>query len=88
MAHFAKVTNGLVTVVHLVANPVIAGSDGNESELLGQQFLSGLWGGDPAEYVQCSYNSTIRGCYPGVGYSWDGTNFAPPVSTEPDAVAP
>ena len=85
MAHYAKVQNGIVTLVHVLANPVITNDDGIEVESLGQAFLADLWGGDPAEYVQCSYNATIRGCYPGVGYTWDGTVFAPPVDPEIEA---
>lgn len=82
MAHFAHVQDGVVTVVHVLANPVITDDNGDEVEALGQAFLSGLFGGDPADYVQCSYNGTIRGVYPGPGYTWDGTAFAPPAPAE------
>lgn len=92
MAHYAKVQDGIVTLVHVLANPVITDDDGIEVESLGQAFLADMWGGDPLDYVQCSYNATMRGCYPGVGYTWDGTVFAPPPEPEPtpdpDAQAP
>ncbi len=92
MAHFARIQDGKVIDVHVVVNAVIADHEGVEQENIGQAFLANLWGGDPLEYVQCSYNATMRGCYPGVGYTWDGTVFAPPPqpepTPEPDALAP
>ena len=78
MAHFARVRGGIVVHVHVLVNSVITDEDGVEVESLGQVFLADLWGGDPAEYVQCSYNANMRGVYPGPGYTWDGTVFAPP----------
>jgi hypothetical protein len=84
MAYFAKVHDGIVLDVHVVANEVITNGDGIEVETLGQLFLSTMWGGIMADYVQCSYNGTMRGCYPGVGYTWDGTVFAPPTIPEPE----
>lgn len=92
MAHYARVQDGIVVDVHVLVNSVITNGEGVEVEALGQAFLSDLWGGDPDDYVQCSYNATMRGCYPGVGYTWDGTVFAPPPQPEPtpdpDALAP
>lgn len=84
MAHYARVQDGIVVDVHVLVNAVITNGDGVEVESLGQSFLSDLWGGDPAEYVQCSYNGTMRGVYPGVGYTWDGSVFAAPVEPEPE----
>ena len=84
MAHFARVQNGIVVDVHVLVNSVITDSEGVEVEALGQAFLSDLWGGNPGEYVQCSYNANMRGVYPGVGYTWDGSVFAPPVLPEPE----
>ena len=83
MAHYARVRGGFVVDVHVLVNSVITNDQGVEVESLGQAFLFDLWGGDPAEYVQCSYNATMRGVYPGVGYTWDGLVFAPPVDPEP-----
>ena len=85
MAHYARVQGGLVVNVHVLVNSVITNDQGVEVESLGQEFLADLWGGDAAEYVQCSYNATMRGVYPGVGYTWDGAVFAPPVLPEPEA---
>jgi hypothetical protein len=84
MAHFARVRDGIVVDVHVVVNSVITDPDGREVEALGQAFLASLWGYDPLDYVQCSYNSTMRGVYPGVDYTWDGSVFAPPVSPDPE----
>ena len=78
MAHYARVRGGIVVDVHVLVNSVITTDQGVEVESLGQAFLAEIWGGDAAEYVQCSYNATMRGVYPGVGYTWDGILFAPP----------
>ena len=77
MAHYARVRGGIVVNVHVVVNSVIT-NEGVEVEALGQAFLAEIWGGDAVDYVQCSYNATMRGVYPGPGYTWDGTVFAPP----------
>jgi hypothetical protein len=71
MAHFARVIDGVVVQVHVVANPVITDENDVEQEALGQAFLADLHGYDPAELVQCSYNGNFRGLYPGVGYTYD-----------------
>ena len=81
MAHFARTNGTTVVDVHVVNNAVITNPDGLEVEALGQAFLAELWGGDPLDYIQCSYNGTFRGVYPGVGYTWDGTVFSPPSAT-------
>ena len=85
MAHFARVVNKTVVKVHVVANDVITNAQGVESEKLGQKFLSKLYGYKEAELVQCSYNGTIRGVYPGVGYLYNSSKklfFAPSIPTE------
>ena len=81
MAHFAHVVDGQVIKVHVVANPVITDENGDEQESLGQEFLAELWGYSPADVVQCSYNGSIRGVYPGVGYAYDEANdvFVAPI---------
>lgn len=82
MAHFAYVQGGTVQRVHVLANPVITDEAGNEQEALGQAFLADLHGGQPTDYIQCSYNGRIRDCYPGPGFTWDGSVFAPPPLAE------
>ena len=78
MAHFAKVENGLVTQVIVAEENFI---------------LTGVLG-DPASWVQTSYNTRggihygqdgqpsgrepLRKNYAGIGYTWDGTGFAAP----------
>lgn len=73
MSHFAKVENGIVTQVIVI-----------DWETLNQE---GHPWGDPASWVQTSYN-TAGGQHPegrplhknfaGLGYSWDGVGFAAP----------
>lgn len=82
MGYFAKVENGTVTDVHCLANGVVDDLPFPESEPLGQTFLANLWGGDPADYVQCSYNNNFRGVYPGVGFGFDGVDFIAPAAPE------
>ena len=74
MSHFAKVENGIVTQVLVIEQDVLA---------------SGLWG-DPASWVQTSYNTSggvhsqgntpLRKNYAGIGYTYDATRdaFIPP----------
>lgn len=89
MAHYARIQDGKVIDVHVVANQVITDAHGVEQEALGQQFLADLWGGDPSDYVQASYNRpNFRGGYPGVGWEWDGETFINPFSPDPGPNAP
>jgi hypothetical protein len=72
MSHFAKVENGVVTQV------IVAESD----------FISTGALGDPASWIQTSYNThagqhtnggePLHKNYAGIGYTWDGTGFAAP----------
>ena len=74
MAHFAKIENGIVTQV------IVAEQDFIDSGLVG----------DPAQWIQTSYNTrggihygadgqpdggiALKGNYAGVGYTYDATN--------------
>jgi hypothetical protein len=71
MAHYARVIDGVVVKVHVVANPVLLDEDGVEQEALGQAFLADLHGYNPDELIQCSYDGNFRGVYPGPGYTYD-----------------
>jgi hypothetical protein len=84
MAHFARVINGTVVDIHVVANAVITDGKGVEQEKLGREFLAELHGYSPSELVQCSYNGSFRGVYPGIGYTYDEANdvFVAPVIEE------
>jgi len=72
MSHFAHVTNGIVDNVIVIEADTLA---------------LGHWG-DPSEWIQTSYNTQggkhtqggtpLHKNYAGMGYTWDGTGFAPP----------
>ena len=80
MAHFAKVSNGVVQQVIVVANSDCAGGSLPESELAGQAFIASL--GLSGEWKQTSYNANFRGAYAGIGYTWNGTDFVAPIVEE------
>lgn len=85
MAHFAKIENGIVTQVIVVANEDILDKKGKESEKVGQDFIASL--GLEGTWIQTSYNGNPingedRGPYAGIGYAWDGTKFIAPVTEE------
>lgn len=78
MSHFAKIENGLVTQVLVVANA---------QEHRGQEYLAeelGLGG----TWIQTSYNThanthehggtPLHKNYAGIGYIWNGIGFCPP----------
>ena len=54
MAHYAKIENGIVTEV-IVAE---------------QDFIDSGAVGDPAQWIQTSYNNKIRNMYAGIGYHY------------------
>ena len=70
MAHFAQLDeNNIVTQVIVVDNKDITDPfTGQEDEILGIAFCKKLLGGN---WVQTSYNRTIRKRYAGVGYSYN-----------------
>lgn len=86
MAHYARVLDGVVVKVHVVANPVITDADGVEHGEWGQEFLANLHGHEPEEFIQCSYNGNFRGVYPGIGYIYDADldEFVEPVVEVPE----
>lgn len=70
MAHFAKIdSDNKVVDIIVVENDVILDADGNESEQVGLDFIASL--GLEGRWLQCSYSASIRGYYPGVGWSYD-----------------
>jgi hypothetical protein len=71
MAHFALVKDGIVQVIYGVVNKVITDTQGVEQEAMGQEFLGGLYGENPEHFIQCSYNGSFRGVYPGPGFTYD-----------------
>ncbi len=84
MAHFALVDETIVRNVIVVANAAIDDLPFPESEPVGQEFIATLpdLAVQAGTWVQCSYNANFRGCYPGMGYSFDGTNFIAPAAPE------
>jgi hypothetical protein len=86
MAHFARVENGVVREVIVVANSDCAGGEYPSAESAGQAFIAGI--GLAGEWRQTSYNSNFRGTYAGIGYTFDADAdvFVPPViEDEPEA---
>lgn len=76
MAHFALIDDPITVdghAAHLVLRVDVLrdedtqGSDGVEDEAVGAAYLRGLFGGT---WVQCSYNASTRGAYPGPGSLW------------------
>lgn len=84
MAHFALVEDTIVRNVIVVANAAIDDLPFPESEPVGQAFISTLpdLAAQTGTWWECSYNANFRGCYPGMGYTFDGTDFVAPVAPE------
>jgi hypothetical protein len=80
MAHFAKVENGVVQQVIVVADSDCGGGIFPASEPVGQAFLASL--GLDGEWKQTSYNNNFRDTYAGIGYTYDSLNdvFVAPIS--------
>lgn len=83
MGHFARIdSDSIVREVIVVANAAMDDKPFPDSEAIGQAMLaeSGITG----TWLQCSYNASFRGCYPGTGYSYDPTLdvFVPPAQPE------
>jgi hypothetical protein len=81
MAHFAKIEDGLVVTVNVVNNADITDEDGIERPELALPLLG------EGQWVQASYNGSIRGAYPGIGWTYDpdADVFVRPPDPEPDA---
>jgi len=70
MAHFAQLDgNNLVTQVIVVSNDDTSDSNGVETESIGVAFCQKLLGAS-TNWKQTSYNSSIRGNYAGIGYTY------------------
>ena len=82
MAHFAKVENGVVQQVIVVADSDCGGGTFPASEPVGQAFIASL--GLTGEWKQTSYNANFRDIYAGIGYTYDSVNdvFVAPVSPD------
>ena len=84
MAHFALVNEGIVRNVVVIDNNVLDDLPFPESEPLGQAFIATLpdLAAQAGEWRQCSYNGNFRGVYPGMGFTFDGTDFVAPVALD------
>ena len=70
MAHFAQIdSNNLVTQVIVVSNDDTSDSNGVEVESIGVAFCQKLLGAE-TNWKQTSYNSSLRGNYAGIGYTY------------------
>lgn len=81
MAHFAELDeNNVVKQVIVVHNNELL-VDGVESESKGIVFCQSLFGGN---WIQTSYNGTIRKNYAGIGFTYDPVRdaFIPPKPEE------
>jgi len=89
MAHFAQLDeNNVVTQVIVVHNNELL-DNGVESEAKGIAFCQSLFGAE-TRWVQTSYNGNFRGCYAGIGYTYDAQAnefVAPPIVLSPEELA-
>ena len=70
MAHFAKLdANNVVEQVIVVSNDDTSDSNGVETESIGVAFCQKLLGAS-TNWKQTSYNSSFRGNYAGIGYTY------------------
>jgi len=74
MAHFAEINeNNIVTQVIVINNTELL-DNGQESEIKGIDFCETLFG--HRNWVQTSYNGSIRHNFAGIGHTWDSENEA------------
>ena len=86
MGHFARIDqDNIVRDVIAVANAAMDDQPFPESEPIGQAMLADS--GFTGTWLQCSYNASFRGAYPGMGWSYDPNldEFIPPPAPEPAA---
>jgi hypothetical protein len=69
MAHFARVEDGIVREVIVVADADCAGGEYPTAEPAGQAFIASI--GLAGVWRQTSYNSNFRGTYAGIGFAFD-----------------
>jgi len=69
MAHFARISNGIVREVIVISDDV-APDPAPDNESAGQAFIADVLG-LAGEWKQTSYNGNFRGVYAGAGYTYD-----------------
>ncbi len=83
MAHFARIDeNSVVLEVLVVSNDALGNLPFPESEPVGVEFMRSLFPG--TNWKQTSYSGSFRGCYAGIGYTYNAENdeFIPPEIVE------
>jgi len=89
MAHFALIdSSNIVREVIVVSNDDCGGGDFPASEPIGQAFINGPHPDNLAlagVWKQTSYSGSFRGCYAGLGFSYDPVAdvFVPPTASAP-----
>jgi hypothetical protein len=86
MAHFVNISGDRCSSVIVIANDDCDNLPFPESEPVGQAYIETL--GLGGEWLQTSYNGNFRGCYAGIGYTYDATlgeygEFIPPPHEAP-----
>jgi len=70
MAYFARINqDNVVDFVGRIPNERCLNGDGVEDEAIGKEFCISLWG--DGNWLQTSYNGTIRANYAGIDYVYD-----------------
>jgi len=82
MAHFALIdASSIVREVIVISNTDCGGGDFPASEPIGQAFINGPHPDNldlEGVWRQTSYSGSFRGCFAGLGYTFNGTDFVPP----------
>lgn len=88
MAHFALIdVDNIVRDVIVISNGDCGGGSFPESEAIGQAFICGPHPDCLAlegDWLQTSYSGSFRGCFAGLGYTYDPVLdvFVPPPAPE------
>ena len=88
MAHFALIDSAnIVREVIVISNADCGGGDFPDSEPVGQAFITGPHPDCLAlegNWKQTSYSGSFRGCFAGLGFSYDPALdvFVPPAAPE------
>jgi hypothetical protein len=69
MNYFAQIVNGVATDVIVISDADCNDLSFPESEPVGQAFIASL--GIEGAWLQTSITGEYRGCYAGVGYTYD-----------------
>ncbi len=75
MSHFAELDQD-----NTVTRVIVAEGEGEAGEQAVAEFLAAAEGTPVGRWKQTSYTGSMRGCYAGIGYTYDETidEFVPP----------